>query len=298
MDFSDFKKNRGKMKEALNKLREEKESTGKSDDTTYFPKQDADGNAATVIRILPQKDVAKHPIQTIRKHQAKRNNKYFSQVCLTTFEKIRACQLCMEAGAKWKELKDSGIDFPEVESYRKTTNIANILVVKDKNQPDYEGKVMKMYLAKDLVEMINDHLMPPKDDDGCLISEPVLVHDLWEGRNLNLIIRKKKNGFNDFSKSKFSADNTPVAPTEECIADIYNQLFDLEPDKSKVLSSDELYEKWNTFLQVNGDEPVKQEPKTDPVKEKVNTPKSEPVEEVNETTESVDEVIDDEEVPW
>lgn len=313
MDFKEFKKNRSKMAENINKLREEKENknTDFSKDN-YFPKPDANGNAYVTIRILPQKDMNKHPVQTNYFHRAKLGQKYLSLICPSTFGTMKDCKLCQEAGAEWSRLKEAGEDHPKVDAYRKKTDICNILVVKDKAQPELEGTVMKFYIPFPILEKLNNKLMPPKDADGNLLKPAEMVHDLWEGKNLNLEIRKDKRGYNDYSESQFEAEFTPVAKTEKEIEAIFNQLFDLEADKSKLFTNEQIIEKWNSFHALNGGSSLEEQKQSTEKKieekvqkvaeEKENTKKIEESfsnESVAETSNSDDDVSDSDDVlPW
>lgn len=312
MDFKELKKKRGEMAQNFEKMREEQESRqNKKDDSIYFPKIDANGNANCVIRILPQKDINKHPVQSVRSHRSEVNGKKLWLLCPSTFGTMKDCELCQIAGAEYKRQKDNGEQFPKVAEYRHTTQIVNILVVKDKAQPEMVGKVKKMYLADGLVKLIDKKLFPPKDEDGALIRQPEMIHDLWEGKNLNIVISKGKNGYSDYSDCGFEAENSPVAKTEAEIEAIYNQLYDLEPDRSKLFTNEQILEKWNTFHAINHGQTldekaqkVKEEEKKrveEKKKEKEEEKKAEDSfsnEKVEISSNHEEKVDDSDDVPW
>lgn len=255
MDFNKFKEQRKTMSESLSKMREEKETGGfKPDETVYFPGLDTNGNGYAIVRILPQKDASKHPVQKIWKHKNKVNGRNISILCPSTFGTMKDCELCQEASSEWKARSDAGEEKPQVAAYRKATKLCNVLVVKDSFKPDCEGKVFKMYLPFQIEDKINDKLFPPKTEDGTLIYEPEMIHDLWEGKNLIVSIKKNKMGYSDYSNSQFSPEKTPVAKTDKEIEEIYNQLFELEPSKDMLLTNEEIIEKWNTFHSLNHSE--------------------------------------------
>jgi len=308
MDFNTFKRNRKQMSESLTKMREEKEEKFKPDDTIYFPKVDSKGNAYAVVRFLPQRDMNKHPIQHIYNHKADINGKKLSILCPSTFGSMKDCDMCMEAGIEWKAQKDSGIEFPKVPEYRKKTSIINVLVVKDKAQPEFEGQVKKMFLANVIVDKINNKLFPPKDDEGNLIRQPEMIHDLWEGKNFNIEIHKNKSGYNDFSDSQFEAESTPVAKTEKEIEDIFNHIFDIEPDRKRLLSNQELREKWDAFHSMNHGESIEEKKKIE-VREEIKKKEVEKVEMKkavekaeeefsNTAVEKESSSVDDDDLPW
>jgi hypothetical protein len=300
MDFKTFKQNRGQMSESLAKMREEKEAKTFTDDS-YFPKVDKNGNALVVVRILPQKDMNKHPIQHRYSHKDEIGGKRINLLCPSTFGTKKDCELCQIAGEEWSLQKESGIEFPKVSAYRKKTSLVNVLVIKDKAQPEMEGQVKKMYLANTLVDKINNKLFPPKDDSGELIRKPEMIHDLWEGKNFNLEIFKNKSGFNDFSNSCFEAESTPVAKTEKEIEAIYNQIHDITPDQTKCPTNAELLDKWNTFHKI--DHTTSLENKKEEVKKVAEERKElekavEQAEEKFSNTDVEKNSNSDEELPW
>jgi hypothetical protein len=287
MDFKTFKQNRSKMAESIQKMRDEKESGGfKKDDSIYFPKIDSKGNAYSVIRFLPQKDMNKHPVVHVYNHKDEIAGKKLSILCPSTFGTMKDCELCGLTGAEYKALKDSGVEFPKVPGYRKKTSLVNILVVKDKTQPEFEGRVMKMYISDTLQKKIDIRLFPPKDENGDLMRASDVVYDLWEGKNFNLVIFKNKQDYNDYTESSFEAESTPVAKTDAEIEAIYNQIYDLMPDKAKMISSKEVLEKWNTFHSINHSASVEKD-KPDPKEEfKKNKEETKKLEEAVEAAEA------------
>lgn len=250
MDFKDFKKNRSKLAENIEKIRDEKENKKDFGKDNYFPKLDELGNGFAVIRFLPQKDMAKLPVQVNYSHRAKIGNKNINLVCPSTFGSMKDCPLCQEAANEWAMRNKAGEEKPKVDAYRHKSEVVNILVVKDDSQPEMVGQVKKFYIPFPVLEKLNNKLMPPKNTDGTLKKPAEMVHDLWEGKNFNLEIKRDKRNYNDYSESCFESVSTPVGKTEAEIEAIFNQLFDLESDRSKI--ADDIVEKWNIFHAVNG----------------------------------------------
>lgn len=310
MDFNAFKEQRKSMAESLTKMAEKKNE--KKDTNIFFPTADANGNSYAIIRLLPQKDPNKHPIQVIYKHKYTGiDGKTVSMLCPSTFGKTKDCPLCVKAAAEYNERLHSGEERPKVASYRKPTSIANVLVIKDTNNPDVNGKVMQMYIPFQLQQKIDNKLFPPTDANGVPLKEPEMIHDLWEGKNIVLSIFKNKYGYNDYSNCEFSAEKTPVATTEAGIEKIFNQLKDLLPDKSKMENPETIVEKWNSLI---GMKNIKlEEEKTTAIKEDIrikneNIEKTKEMEktlekefsfaETNSTIQSDEKPSDEEELPW
>lgn len=302
MDFKTFKEQRKTMAQSLAKLNEKKDYN--KDNNIYFPTADENGNCYAIIRLLPQKDTQKLPIQTIYKHKYNTNGKNISLLCPSTFGTMKDCPLCQEAYAEYLEKTRNGIKKPEVLSYRKGTQIANILVVKDSNKPELNGKVMRMYIPFQLQQKIQSKLFPPTDKNGAYLREPEMVHDLWEGRNIILSISKNKFGYNDYTNCEFEAEKSPVASTEEGIEQIYNQIIDLMPDKSKMENPDTIVEKWHSII---GIKPMKLEDSNqlEVSAKKMDMMKEEKLEKefsFDETKETISssssDDSDDEDLPW
>lgn len=246
MDFKKLKAQRSKIKEAVSKLREEQDIP--KGDKYYYPKVDKNGNANVIVRILPRKDINLHPVAAIYKHQAKEKNKNFSMICPSTFGTMKDCELCQELSDQWVAEKNSGNDHPKINGYRSKKRLVNVLVVKDKEQPEFEGKVMKMYIAMTVETKINKALFPPKAEDGTLSKPTKIIHDLWDGYNLNLDIFQNDKGYPDYSESYFDVEPTPVAKTEKKIEEIYNSIQELMPEKEKCPTSEEVKQKFYTFM--------------------------------------------------
>lgn len=299
MDFKKFKENRSKLKSALSKMREEREKNNSSGPTPYYPKLDKMGNANVVVRVLPQKDMNKHPIEIVYRHQYSVGESYFSKLCPSTFGNVKDCEFCQELSAAWSQAKKAGVDRPTIPGYRSKKRIINVLVVKDANQPDLEGKVMRMYIASTLEDKINRALFPPKNEDGTLTKQPKIIHDMWEGFNLNIEIQQNSKGYSDYSESHFDVEPTPVAKTEKEIEDIFNAIEDLTPDRTNMLTGAQIKEAFNTFLKLNGEATLdSEEPKTETKPDYQEKREAEKALEEEFTTNVSDDDDDDEKMPW
>ena len=311
MDFKKLKQQRNKIRESMDKLREANEQKKGSD--SYMLKIDKDGNGQAIVRILPQKDVTKHPVVTYYKHQAKQGSKFFSVLCPSTFGTTQDCELCQELSEQWVAEKESGVEIPKIEGYRSKKRIVSVLVIEDKDQPEFEGTVQKMYIPSTLEDKINKALFPPKAEDGTLKKQPKMIHDLWEGHNLHIEVCKNSKGYNDYTESYFDVEPTPVAKKESDIEHIYNQLEDLLPSQERCLSSAEVKAKFETFTglksgtleeetnakrKANAKQKEEAKAKEQELEEEFsNNVVEEDMEEEEDVEEAVDS-SDDEELPW
>lgn len=300
LDFNEFKKQKASFAENLQNITNEKSNNFGKD--IWYPSTDSQGNAYAIVRFLPQKSVDKMPIEKIYKHKAS-NGK--SLLCPSTFGTMKDCPLCQIALAEYNRQKSQGIERPKVESYRKDSNIINVLIIKDVNNPENEGQVKKYYLPRDIEYKIMDKLFPPKDKNGVALKPAEMICDLWEGRNFIIEVRKGKNKFNDYSFSTWADAKSPVAATEQEIENIYNKIFDLTPNNTCKVET--IVEDFNNLCGLNltslddntpAKSPVFTEPKPSPA---FTAKQIEKKEEENFSMASLvtkEEVETDEELPW
>lgn len=177
--------------------------------------------------------------------------------------------------------------------------IANILVIKDPNKPENEGKVFRWKFGRMIYNLINGQLFPEFETDT-----PVNVFDPIEGANFNFRvtqtqIRDNRTGqmktIPTYKNSKFSNPSAICSLDEfddiwkkchslqsEIAPDKFRSYEDLKAQFDRVMGSNEN----KNFL--DSDDPIEPQKKQTAVKSK------NPVEQKNQTTE---EQIDDE-VPW
>lgn len=304
MDFQSFKQQRKTMTATLTQMNDDKQ---KRNNDNWFPTIDKQGNSYAVIRILPQKDVAKHPVAVYYKHKTALK----SLLCPSSFGTMKDCPLCQIASQEWLEQKNNckKDERPKVESYRKPVRVCSIYIKNDPSDSNNNGKVKKFYLPSDLYDKIQTELFPPKDKQGNPLFEPRAVYDLWEGADFIISIKKGNNGYNDYSDSKFAPTNSPIAESDEEIQKIYDSIPDIEP-KREDLPID-IVDEWNriTNKKVNStiEEDDKKAETSKPVTNVVKQSKSEEsfsmsnietkssIQQSEPKTEDVDE---DDKLPW
>ena len=225
MDFNKFRKNRGKMQAAVTKMKDKKPSY--IDDRFWKPMPDKQGNADAVIRFLPQQDPEAEPVIMRHTHFFKENGKWFVELCPRTNGK--ECPADEYGQPYWDLAKEHP---KESDEYKRLAGIAskycnskefiaNILVVNDLARPENNGKVFLYKFGVKIFNKIMDKLAPESE-----IDEPVMVYDLWEGRNFKLKMRKE-SGWIKYDNSEWFDSNTPVAKDEDGIERIYNQIRSL-----------------------------------------------------------------------
>ena len=170
-------------------------------------------------------------------HFIRRNNKILSVTCPTT-EKHK-CPICEYYFSKDKDDRDNNFA-------RNTKFIMNILVVKDFQHPENDGKV---FLYKCPVSVMNKIREALKDKDEMdMPKESVNVFDMWEGANINLIT-KDKGGFLNYDSSTI-ASKTPIFEDVDNGAlyeELYKKLYSLKEFKVAP-TTEEIREKFDTFM--------------------------------------------------
>jgi hypothetical protein len=99
---------------------------------------------------------------------------------------------------------------------RKTSYIANILVINDPAKPENNGKVFLFKFGKKIFDKIMDKARPTFEDE-----KPVLVFDLWEGANFKLRIRNVE-GYRNYDKSEFESETPLLDGDEEKLVSLIN----------------------------------------------------------------------------
>lgn len=211
-----------------------------SNDTMYKPSADQgkDGTYKALIRLVPNKANPRQSL--IRKYvhwltDASGNGKLIDSPS-TVGDK------CPIADVFFKlRNSDSAVDRKMSEKLkRREQYYALIKVIKDPQNPDYEGKYMIYKFGYKIKEKIDEELKPT-------FGEPTQVFDLFAGKNFELIITRQGE-YNNYDKSKFSAsqsaimiDGEPVERSKEAMVSIKAELDaapSLEPYEYKAWDND------------------------------------------------------------
>ena len=208
----------------------EKKTYGNVDPNLYVPKLKEDGTYDAIIRFLPSPDTDM-PYAIVYNHgwQSKKTGKWFIENCLRSVN--GKCPACENAYKLWRAGDEEGAR----KRFKKFSAYSNILVVKDPQNPENEGKVFIFRYGKKMFELIKSKMIPPSE-----LDDPLMVFDYYEGANFKLKIRSKiintDNGKKNVSNYDSSEFTVPTKlGSEEFIDDIDSKLFPLKgyvsPDK-------------------------------------------------------------------
>ncbi|QWY13305.1 single-stranded DNA binding protein [Escherichia phage vB_EcoM-ZQ3] len=206
-------------------------------------KLDASGNGQAVIRFLPAKTDDALPFAILVNHGFKKNGKWYIETCSSTHGDYDSCPVCQYI-SKNDLYNTNKTEYSQLK--RKTSYWANILVVKDPQAPDNEGKVFKYRFGKKIWDKINAMIAV----DTEMGETPVDVTCPWEGANFVLKV-KQVSGFSNYDESKFLNQSAiPNIDDESFQKELFEQMVDLSEmtSKDKFKSFEELNTKFTQVL--------------------------------------------------
>lgn len=172
-------------------------------------------------------------------HFLRRNNKILSIKCPTTSK--HKCPICEHYFSKSKDER-------EAQFARMSKHIMNILVVKDFNHPENNGKVFLWKCPVSVMQKIAKALK--ETDEMDMPKESINVFDMWEGANINLVTCDKSGWLNYDSTT--IAPKSPIFEDTENTAlyeDLYKKLYPLSEFK-ETPTTEEVQEKFNDFMEL------------------------------------------------
>lgn len=212
---------KGSYSKELSKKMQEQDSKFAKDERLWSLTRDKDtGKGEAVIRFLPPENEGDLPFEKYYEHFVKKPDGRWlvAEACGRSFGK--PCPLCERASRFWQA--------GDKEHYRlakaKSTYLFNILVIDDKGCPENNGKVFMVKLGATIYNMIIGAMNSEFEDEA---RQPF---DIFNGNNFIYRSRKDpaKGGQISYDKSKFEEVQTPIAPTEEEIARVLEQMHDLK----------------------------------------------------------------------
>ena len=264
--FADLKKSRqsqiDKLTQEINKVSSPQQNNG-PDDRFWEPTVDKAGNGYAVIRFLPAPKGEDFPFVRVFSHGFKGpTGSWYIENSLTTIGKQDPCSDYNTM--LWNSGSEADKEQARVQK-RKLHFVSNILVVKDSENPQNEGKVFLFKYGKKIFDKINDVMKPQFDDE-----QPINPFDLWEGANFKLKIRKVE-GYRNYDKSEFDSPSA-ISDDDAELEAIWAQEHSLQEfiDPKNFKTYEELKTKLDRVLGLSGNtskganktsEPVAEAPK-------------------------------------
>lgn len=225
MAFKDFK-NKMKSTEANDKIASSFEQKSYNDDRYWKVPIDKNGTANVVIRFLPAGgDEEEFFVQMLSyAFQNDQTQQWYIENSLRTLNRDDPC------AQKNTELWNTGLEENQNivrKRAQKTSYISNILVIKDPDRPENEGKVFLYKYGKAVMKKIKEAFKPEFSDEV-----PINPFNMWEGANFKLRVYKEAgNRFPTYDKSAFEKPSAIFDGDDERIEnEVYNKLYPLQPE--------------------------------------------------------------------
>lgn len=261
MSFKDLRKQNTleNLKKEVDKLSSKSKKSFAPDPRFWYPARDDAGNAFCEIRFLPAPPNEDSAFVKIYSRRFDGVNGWYNENDLSTIgqtDPVFEYTQTLYKGSESDKAKAKGLG-------RKTTYIANILVIKDKLNPENEGKVFLFKYGKTIADKI-EAMMNPADED-----EPVVnVFHFWDdgeydedgnerklrgGANFKLNVTKKGE-FANYDTSVFKAPSSLFGGNDEKLEELWKTQYSLEEfiSPSQFKSYDELKAKMVRVLGLDG----------------------------------------------
>lgn len=246
MNFADLKRKSGEssLENLVKKL--ETKTYGDADNRFWSPTQDQKtGLGSAVIRFLPTAPENDSPWVKCFKHSFKNEvtGKWFIEECPTTIG--NQCPVCTGNQPLWNgseaDKKIAG------QRKRKTSYVANVLVIKDPANPENEGQIKLFSFGKQIFDKIIAMIKPEFEDQS-----PVNVFDFWQGADFRLRINKNEGGYRSYDKSTFDSPSALYGGDDDKLEDLWLKQYDLREflDPKRFKTEEEIQKKFNDV--VNG----------------------------------------------
>lgn len=243
MSFADYLKNREQAFQSVTeKLKQDTiQKTGGDDDRYWKPTMGKDGTGYAVVRFLPGLDVNKAPWVKLYSHGFQGPaGRWYIENSLTT---LGQADPVSELNSK---LWNSGFDADKEtarKQKRRTNYYANVLVLKDPENPSNEGKVKIYRFGQKIYDKIMEAMQPEFADE-----DPINPFDMIEGANFRVKLRTVA-GYWNYDASSFEKSSVITEDNEKLEA-VFNAQHDVHElvAPSEFKTYDELKAKLNEVL--------------------------------------------------
>jgi hypothetical protein len=219
----------------------------------WYPERDKAGNAFATIRFLPSGNQDGAPFIKMHNHGFQGpGGKWMIENCPTTIGD--QCPVCEANGTLWSSGIDSDKEIARKRK-RKTSYVANIVVLQDQKHPENEGKVFLFKFGQKIFDKIVDKIKPQFEDE-----QPLNPFDPWEGADFKLKIRQVDQ-FANYDKSEFASQSELDLDIDELLTKCVD--LDTFTAPSKFKSYDELKKKFDSVNGTSSSKPKVQESEED-----------------------------------
>lgn len=279
----------GKYQFDFTKFKEETKNADKKkgfepDARFWKPTVDEKGNATAIIRFIP--DTTGEPFVKFYSHSFSYMvdgvKKYWIKNCINTFGYDKGCPICKKNQEYWNSSFKSDKDIAS-QRKRKLNFVANILVIKNPNKPEDEGKVFLYQFGQKIYDKIKDKMFPSDEVKALGDYDEYVPFDLYNGANFKLV-QCKQGEYPNYDKSEFAKQSALGNDKQlDTIMEKTNTLSEFVAD-DKFPTNDEVIKIIGSILGISST--VKDEPKEEIL---LNEDESEDIEDITSS-----KIVDDE----
>lgn len=244
MSFADYLENRQQAFNNITTSLKTEINTQKTsdDDRIWKARLNKDGTGYAVVRFLPGKDLNKTPWVRIYDHgfQSPETGKWYIEKSLTT---IGQQDPVSEHNSKlWNSGIESNKDIARKQK-RRTSYYANVLVIKDPENPQNEGQVKIFRFGQKIFDKLMAAMQPEFADET-----PINPFDIIEGANFRIKM-KTVSGYPNYDSSDFE-NPSPLSDDESKMEAVFNAQHDVHAmiDPSEFKTFEELQKRLNDVL--------------------------------------------------
>ena len=299
MDFSQMYEQMAQ--EANNENRFKSKSGFESDERFFKIGKDSKGNGSAVVRFLPSFNTEKTKLNTVvsRSMHALQWSKLFPGkeqpekrfknpfLCPKSLKKENYCPVCEAAWALYNEAKEAGEPEDKYKKYLSLTAkeeyLVNVLVKKDENRPENNGKIFVFKLPKTIMDIFTKEVekikdMSSEDRQACGVPSNLVAFDpfnIMASRDMHLKYKDKKNvdkPTDIWASSYFAQAFTAIAVSMQEAQELVSQAYCLDEfNSASVLHSEEQMMKDFDYVMFKTESKPKSEskPESTPVQESV-----------------------------
>jgi len=245
------------VKENIKKDDEKKSKSFEKDERFWVPTKDSLGVSNAVIRFIPDKEG--NPFVKIYNHgfpyQVNGAKKWWIRNCINTFGYDRDCPICKKNMELWNSAFESDKAIASKRK-RKLQYIANIVVLKNPNCPEEEGKNYLYKFGTKIYDKIKQKMFPSETDLMDEDFKQFVPFDLYEGADFLLAVTKQGD-FPNYDNSKFTKQKPLFNGDDKKIEQIMNSTYSLTPfvDESEFPTNEETIRTLGSVLCLNDEEP-------------------------------------------
>tara|TARA_R110001606_G_scaffold14319_2_gene60678 strand:+ start:18261 stop:19184 length:924 start_codon:yes stop_codon:yes gene_type:complete len=181
------------------KKQDKPKSFGGGDDDLFKPQVNKEGNAMILMRFLPPHLDEELPFVKKYSHGFQGPNGWFIEDCPTSIGE--KCPVCTFNSSIWDSDEQRARN-----QKRKLSLYANVMILKDENNPENNGKIFKYRYGIKIHEKIMEKIAPESS-----IDDPIQVFDYESGANFKLKVKTVKSGARSYPNYDSSSFAEPSA---------------------------------------------------------------------------------------